>query len=59
MVSDHRIEVRLTASTMLRREQDSLRRQQLRGTARIWWDNYRTMLPADHVVTWEEFRTAF
>src|SRR6185503_5838382 len=33
--------------------------QQLRGTARIWWDNYRAMLPADHVVTWEEFRTAF
>ena len=33
--------------------------QQLRGTARIWWDNYPTMLPADHVVTWDEFRTAF
>ena len=33
--------------------------QQLCGTARIWWDNYRAMLPADHVVTWEEFRTAF
>ena len=33
--------------------------QQLRGTARIWWDNYRAMLPADHVITWEEFRTAF
>jgi len=29
------------------------------GTARIWWDNYRAMLPANHVVTWEEFRTAF
>ena len=25
--------------------------QQLCGTARIWWDNYRAMLPADHVVT--------
>ena len=33
--------------------------QQLRGTARIWWDNYRAMLPADYVVNWEEFRTAF
>ena len=33
--------------------------QQLSGTARIWWDNYRAMLPADHVVTWEEFRIAF
>ena len=33
--------------------------QQLRGTACIWWDNYRAMLPADHIVTWEEFWTAF
>jgi hypothetical protein len=33
--------------------------QQLHGTARIWWDNYHAMLHADHVVTWEEFRTAF
>ena len=33
--------------------------QQLHGTARIWWDNYRAMLPADHVVTWEEFKTTF
>ena len=33
--------------------------QQLRGTARIRWDNYRAMLPADYVVNWEEFRTAF
>jgi hypothetical protein len=33
--------------------------QQLRGTARIWWDNYFAMLPADHVVTWEEFKIAF
>ena len=33
--------------------------QQLRGTARIWWDNYRAMLPADYVVNWEEFRTSF
>ena len=24
--------------------------QQLRGTTRIWWDNYRAMLSADHVV---------
>ena len=33
--------------------------QQLRGTARILWDNYRATLPADHVVLWDEFRTAF
>jgi len=33
--------------------------QQLCGTARIWWDNYRATLPADHVVLWDEFRTAF
>jgi hypothetical protein len=33
--------------------------QQLRGPARTWWDHFHTMLPADHVVTWEEFKTAF
>jgi hypothetical protein len=33
--------------------------QQLRGTTRIWWDQYYTMQPAGHVVTWDEFRTAF
>jgi hypothetical protein len=33
--------------------------QQLRGTARIWWDHYYAMQPAGHVVTWDEFRTAF
>ena len=30
--------------------------KQLRGTARIWWDNYRATLPADHVVLWDAFR---
>jgi hypothetical protein len=33
--------------------------QQLHGTARLWWDNYFAMLPADHVITWEEFKNAF
>jgi len=33
--------------------------QQLCGTARIWWDNYRATLPANHVVLWDEFRTTF
>ena len=33
--------------------------QQLRGSARLWWDHYKGMLPADHVVTWDEFKTAF
>jgi hypothetical protein len=33
--------------------------QQLRSTARIWWDHYYAMQPEGHVVTWEEFRTAF
>jgi hypothetical protein len=33
--------------------------QQLRGSARLWWDHYNGMLPADHVITWNEFRTAF
>jgi len=33
--------------------------QQLRGTARLWWDNYNGMLSADNIVTWEEFKAAF
>jgi hypothetical protein len=33
--------------------------QQLRGTARIWWDNFYAMQPAGHVISWDEFRTAF
>jgi hypothetical protein len=33
--------------------------QQLRGTARIWWDHYYAMQPAGRSVTWDEFRTAF
>jgi hypothetical protein len=33
--------------------------QQLRGPARTWLDHFRAMLPADHEVTWEEFKTAF
>jgi hypothetical protein len=33
--------------------------QQLRSTARIWWDHYYAMQPAGHVVTWDEFQTAF
>jgi hypothetical protein len=33
--------------------------QQLCGPARTWWDHFLAMLPVDHVVTWEEFKTAF
>jgi hypothetical protein len=33
--------------------------QQLRGAARIWWDNFCAMQPGGHVISWEEFRTAF
>ena len=33
--------------------------QQLRGSARLWWDHHTEMLPADHVVTWDEFKNAF
>ena len=25
----------------------------------MWWDHYHGMLPADHVVNWNEFKTAF
>jgi hypothetical protein len=33
--------------------------QLLREPAKTWWDHFHAMLPADHVVTWEEFKTAF
>jgi hypothetical protein len=32
---------------------------QLRGSTRMWWDHYHGMLPADHVVNWNEFKDAF
>ena len=25
----------------------------------MWWDRYHGMLPADHVVNWNEFKDAF
>jgi hypothetical protein len=33
--------------------------QQLCGASRIWWDNFCAMQPTGHVISWEEFRTAF
>jgi hypothetical protein len=33
--------------------------QQLRDAACIWWDNFCAMQPAGHVISWEEFWTAF
>ena len=33
--------------------------QQLCGPAITWWDHFLAMLPTNHVVTWEEFKTAF
>jgi hypothetical protein len=32
---------------------------ELRGPAGAWWASYTTSLPADHHVSWGEFRTAF
>jgi hypothetical protein len=54
MAPHYRVQVHIVVFTMLRREQGTLR-----GTARIWWDQYYTMQLAGHVVTWDEFRTAF
>jgi hypothetical protein len=33
--------------------------QQLRDAPRIWWDNFYAMQPAGHVISWDEFQTAF
>jgi hypothetical protein len=33
--------------------------QQLRSVAHLWWDQFHAMQPAEHVVTWDEFQTAF
>jgi len=32
---------------------------QLEGKAGVWWSHYRTSLPANAVVTWDQFKTAF
>jgi len=33
--------------------------QQLRGSAKIWWDNHKALLPANARPTWGEFVAAF
>jgi hypothetical protein len=33
--------------------------QQLRGAARIWWNNYCAMQIDGHIISWEEFWNAF
>jgi hypothetical protein len=33
--------------------------QQLHGSARTWWDHFLAMQLVNHVVEWEEFKTAF
>jgi hypothetical protein len=32
---------------------------QLHGSAGMSWDHYHAMVPTDHVITWEEFKTTF
>ena len=32
---------------------------QLEGKAGVWWSHYRASLPANAVVTWDQFKTAF
>jgi hypothetical protein len=32
---------------------------QLYGAALIWWENFKTMIPAGHQITWAEFKRAF
>jgi hypothetical protein len=33
--------------------------QQLRGPASTWWGNFVAVQPANHQITWEEFKVAF
>jgi hypothetical protein len=33
--------------------------QQLRGPASTWWGNFVAIQPANHQITWEEFKVAF
>jgi hypothetical protein len=32
---------------------------QLCGAALIWWENFKTMIPVGHRITWAEFKRAF
>jgi len=32
---------------------------QLEGKAGVWWSHYRTSLPANAEVTWDQFKTTF
>jgi hypothetical protein len=31
----------------------------LRGAVLIWWENFKTMIPAGHQITWDEFKRVF
>jgi hypothetical protein len=31
----------------------------LEGAAGSWWENFLGMQPADHVITWQEFKDGF
>jgi hypothetical protein len=37
----------------------SLATHQLHGAALIWWENFKTLIPAGHQITWAEFKRAF
>jgi hypothetical protein len=32
---------------------------QLRGSALMWWEHYKSMQQPEHEITWEEFKKAF
>jgi hypothetical protein len=32
---------------------------QLHGAVLIWWEHFKTMIPAGHQITWTEFKQAF
>jgi hypothetical protein len=40
-------------------QKPSFAAQQLRGPASTWWGNFVAVQPANHQITWEEFKVAF
>jgi hypothetical protein len=44
---------------MFRRTQGKFTALQLRGSALMWWEHYKSMQQPEYEITWEEFKKAF
>jgi hypothetical protein len=53
------IERKLEAAHVAQADWVTFAAYHLEGAAGAWWENFLVMQPAEHAVTWQEFKTAF